>query len=500
MSVELPSEDARARPKRRRPAAKGSPNPTHAATKAKRAASALEHDFEFTLDRHWRIVTITPMAAEWAGAQVADLLGRDTREIWSPPPQSVLDAVEAALERGATSSLTQPSLLVPGRWLKLDIGPAPEGVRFRFDDVTSQLMAEHTETVEAGKYSLGVGPAEICILDRSGTIVSTNSAWRAGLAAHGAAVANGGQGMAYAKVAKAVIAGLDEVEFQKRLETLLSGRVSQFEATYSLTRPHGQELRQVQIGPLRDGDRVYFAAIHEDLTERARILATLHETSDQLLHAQERERQRIARELHDSTSQHLAGIVMGLGQLRREVGRKAVALKRIDEIGRLAQQAIHETRVLSYLMNASGHESEGLTESIRRFVDGFGRRTGLEASFETEGRADTTSAATQHAVFRVVQEALTNVYRHAGASKASVRLVTRAGILTVQISDDGRGVQRFEGSEPPLGVGIPGMRARIEQLGGALRIVGDRSGTTVTATVPLRPNAARAAVEARRAS
>src|SRR3974390_620657 len=118
MSVELPSEDARTRPKRRRTVAKKSPNLRQAATKKKRAAPHLEHDFEFTLDRNWRIVTITPMAAEWAGAQAADLLGRDTREIWSPPPQSVVDAVEAALSRGATSSLAQPSLLVPGRWLK----------------------------------------------------------------------------------------------------------------------------------------------------------------------------------------------------------------------------------------------------------------------------------------------------------------------------------------------------------------------------------------------
>ena len=492
MSVELPRGDARARSNSRRTAARKSPDDPDAAGRKKRAASVSERDFEFTLDRNWRIVTITPAAAEWAGSKAADLLGHDTRDIWAPPPQPVVDAVEAALTRGAASSLTQQSVLVPGRWLKVDIAPSPEGVRFRFDDITSQLLAEQAERVQqVGRYSLGVGPAEICVLDQRGVIVSTNSAWRAGLAAHGVELANGGHGLPYARVAKAVIPGLDEVEFQGRLDALLAGRVAQFEATFSLSRPHGQELRQVQIAPLRDGDVVYFAAIHEDLTERARILATLSETSDQLLHAQETERQRIAIELHDSTSQHLAGIVMGLNQLRREVGRKAGALKRIEELGRLAQLAIHETRVLSYLMNASGHESEGLTESVRRFVYGFGQRTGLETSFETEGRPDTSGAATQHAVFRVVQEALTNVYRHAGASKASVKLFTRGENLTVQISDDGRGFQRFEGQrEPPLGVGIPGMRARIEQLGGTLRIAGGRLGATVTASVPLRSPAA----------
>jgi signal transduction histidine kinase len=271
------------------------------------------------------------------------------------------------------------------------------------------------------------------------------------------------------------------------LEELFSGRISELEATYDQPTPQGKRSRQVRITPLRIGETTYFLAIHEDLTERAKVLAALHETSDQLLHAQEQERQRIAIELHDSTSQHLAGMVLGLHQLRREVGQNAAAQKRIDEIGRLTQQTIRETQVLSYLMNASGREREGLETSVRRFVEGFGRRAGLSATFETEGPVDAISAAAQHAVFRVVQEALTNVYRHAGASNASVSLLSREGILTVRISDDGRGMGRMAGDEdePPLGVGIPGMRARIEQLGGRLEIAGAATGAIVTASLPL---------------
>jgi len=319
-------------------------------------------------------------------------------------------------------------------------------------------------------------------------IVSANSAWRAGLAAHNVEVANGGQGVTYADVCKAIIPELDEVAFQRRLDALLGGRVAQVTATFGVSTPHGEELRQVQIAPLRD--TTYFAAIHEDLTERARVLATLHETSDQLLHAQEQERQRIAIELHDSTSQHLAGMVLGLAQLRRGVGRNAVAKRQIDEVGELVQQTIRETRVLSYLMNASGREREGLETSVRRFVEGFGRRAGLDVTFEAEGPVDSISAAAQHAVFRVVQEALANVHRHARATKASVRLARQEGTLFVHVSDNGRGLQPVADGLPPLGVGIPGMRARIAQLGGDLQIVGTPSGTVVTATVPLRPGAA----------
>jgi signal transduction histidine kinase len=89
-------------------------------------------------------------------------------------------------------------------------------------------------------------------------------------------------------------------------------------------------------------------------------------------------------------------------------------------------------------------------------------------------------------VFRVVQEALSNVYRHAHAKTVSVTLIRRKGALTVCVADDGRGFHGAREAEPPLGVGIAGMRARIEQLGGTLEIVGGPSGTSVTATVPSR--------------
>jgi len=185
-------------------------------------------------------------------------------------------------------------------------------------------------------------------------------------------------------------------------------------------------------------------------------------------------------------------MVLGLAQLRGDLGRDAAAQGRIDEIAELVQQTIRETRVLSYLMNDSGREREGLETSVRRFVEGFGRRAGLDATFEADGPVDSIGAAAQHAVFRVVQEALANVHRHARATKASVRLARREGSLIVRIADNGRGLRQVEDGLPPLGVGIPGMRARIAQLGGDLQIVGTPSGTVVTATVPLRPGAAPA--------
>jgi signal transduction histidine kinase len=222
---------------------------------------------------------------------------------------------------------------------------------------------------------------------------------------------------------------------------------------------------------------------------RRRVVARLNDVSDQLLHAQEQERQRIAVELHDATSQHLAGLVLGLASLRRRTRDNHGAQALIEEMETLVQHAVRETRVLSYLMNASRQDPEDLASAGRRFVEGFGRRTGLETSFDAAGPLDAISPAAQHALFRVIQESLTNVHRHARATRAVVSLVSRADKLTLSIADDGQGMPSAPGEDAPLGVGIPGMRSRIEQLGGRLHITSDPSGAVVTATLPLhRPS------------
>jgi len=441
-------------------------------------------ELAITIDRDRRIVQITPEAAAWCGGTVAEFIGTDARDRCpAPPPFDA--AVEAALTKGAASTLEYESLIVPGRWVEVDVEPSKGGASVHIRDVTSRVLAGRSLEALDGK-GLGGGPAEIVLLDRRGVITATNAAWRAGIAALGVSQADAGVGARYAQVAKAVALRTDEVAFQGRLEALFSGRLSTFEATFSQRTREGSVRRQVQIAPMRIGRETYFVAVHEDLTERARVLAQLHETSDQLLHAQEKERQRIAIELHDSTSQHMAGLMLSLGSLRRRVNDPA-AQALIDEMGQLVQQAAQETRVLAYLLNASAQDREGLEASARRFVEGFGRRTGLRTAFEARGPVDAVDAATQHAVFRVIQEALTNVYRHARAAQADVSLASGAGQLVLQVADDGQGVAptSSETVEAPLGVGIPGMRARIEQLGGRLDITDGGPGTIVSATVPL---------------
>ena len=462
-------------------------NPIGASGAGSRGAAAGRQLFEFTLDRDWRVMEASEGVAAWAGSTVGDLIGKDSREAWAAPPEEVVKAMEAAFSGDGGATLELQSFAVPGRWSRVQIEPHPDGARVRFEDITSQATSASPVAPESwDALALGTGSAEIVLLDRRGVIVSANGAWHAASATSGLEIVNAGIGARYAAVVKAALPGLDEVAFQGQFADLVAGRLAEIASTFRLSTARGEELRHVQITPLPLGNATYFAAIHEDLTERARVLAALSDTSDQLLQAQEKERQRIAIELHDSMSQHLAAMVLGLGRLDRRVRDDPDAREIVDELSKLTQQAIKETRVLSYLMNALADDRRGLEASVRQFVEGFGRRAGLLATFEAQGPVDRANAAVQHAVFRTIQEALSNVYRHARATQVSVALVSRSGVLTARVSDNGRGIatSTLNRSDPPMGVGIPGMRARLRQLGGTLEIAGDASGTTVTAAVP----------------
>ena len=442
-----------------------------------------DRKFELALDRDWRVVSITESAAAWAGSTVADLIGRQCQDLNPAATRLLTGPIEAACVRGVTSSLEHPSTHVPGRWVRIEVAPSEGGARIRFEDITAPQSAENA-------VGPAEGPAEILLLDQHGVIVSANAAWRASIVALGKELSNVGVGARYVDAAKTLVPEIDKAAFAARLDALLSGEVSQLEATFSQDGAAGKKRRQVHIAPQRIGETTYFLAIHEDLTERAKVLAELNDTSDQLLHAQEQERQRIAIELHDSMSQHLVGLLMGLSALDKRLDDDAAGRALTDELLKLTRQAAQEMRVLSYLMNASSEARENLDSSVQRFVEGFGRRAGLSVTFEVEGRVNRIGAAAQHAIFRVVQEAMSNIYRHAHATKVSVKLVAREGLLTASITDDGRqGTREAEIGEdaPPLGVGIPGMRARVEQLGGHLQVAFAAQGATVVASVPLSP-------------
>jgi signal transduction histidine kinase len=213
----------------------------------------------------------------------------------------------------------------------------------------------------------------------------------------------------------------------------------------------------------------------------------VNELSGQLLALQEEERQRIARELHDSTAQHLVAANLGLAGLERTVVATPASRSAFAEIESLLTEALRELRIFTYLLHPPNLAHDGLQATLRDFAEGFAGRTGLVARIRIPEEVDDLPLELQRAILRVVQEALTNVHRHAGASRVSVIARIMSKRLIIRIRDNGRGMGGSARPDGPirLGVGVTGMRARLEQFGGSLKIRTSRGGTCVVAMIPM---------------
>ena len=203
---------------------------------------------------------------------------------------------------------------------------------------------------------------------------------------------------------------------------------------------------------------------------------------------QQQERERIALELHDSTAQHLAAASLNLAGLRARVslsGRDAVTL---DDIETSLQTAMHEVQVMSFGLYPPRLDEGDLNATLERFLRTYARQTGIRTALHAPA-LDSLPLKLQQTLLRITQEALTNVHRHAAASRASVHLrITRESVLLC-VADDGKGMDRIDLADFPTagtGIGISGMQARVAQFGGALRVKSVHGrGTRILAQIPL---------------
>jgi signal transduction histidine kinase len=226
------------------------------------------------------------------------------------------------------------------------------------------------------------------------------------------------------------------------------------------------------------------------IEDRRRAEEELRHLSGQLLRSQDDERRRIARDLHDSTGQNLVALATMLSQVRGAIpsgNRKQRGL--LSECKALAERCVREVRTLSYVLHPPVLEQAGLGDAIRDYVDGFAKRSGIHVELELSPRLGRMAGDVEIALFRVVQEALTNIQRHSGSQLAKIR-IERDSSLTLEISDRGHGtsVARQREEEQPrfvLGVGIPSMQERVKLIGGSLHIDSSSRGTTVRVTIPL---------------
>jgi PAS domain S-box-containing protein len=218
---------------------------------------------------------------------------------------------------------------------------------------------------------------------------------------------------------------------------------------------------------------------------------TLRKLSLDLLRTQDEERRRIGRDLHDSLGQYLTALKIQLDLLASSVGQESDAAgSKIAECVRLAEDSIKEVRTISYLMYPPMLEEMGLQSAIRWYLDGFSARSGIEVTFEVNSGFGRLQREVELAIFRVLQESLTNVHRHSGSQTAHIRLGMKDGMVILEVADNGKGFpsgllqQSGQDWTGPLGVGLRGMNERMRQLGGRLEAVSTEGGTTVRAIVP----------------
>jgi PAS domain S-box-containing protein len=218
---------------------------------------------------------------------------------------------------------------------------------------------------------------------------------------------------------------------------------------------------------------------------------SLRELSLRLLQTQEIERRRIGRDLHDSVGQYLVGLKMKLDALKssaRITERRDTT--QLAECSQLAEEAIKEVRTISYLLYPPMLEELGLKSAIPWYVEGFTSRSGIKTTFEVSPGFDRVPEDVELALFRVLQEALTNVHRHSDSATAKVQLLKEEGAVVLKIVDEGKGIHPKNGDSTShtmraFGVGLRGMSERLHQLSGSLELNSTAGGTTVVARVPL---------------
>ncbi len=247
---------------------------------------------------------------------------------------------------------------------------------------------------------------------------------------------------------------------------------------------------EISLSPLQTDEGTLVTSAIRDITERKRAEESLRLLSGRLLHLQDQERRRIARELHDSAGQLLAALSMNLSLVGAEPGDIAPrAAKALQESVGLVQELSRELRTISHLLHPPLLDEVGLASGLRSYLDGFTERSKIRVDLELPGDLGRLQQDLETAIFRIVQECLTNIHRHSESPVARIRISRSDGQVCLEVEDEGKGIPQEKrvgmdsGGTP--GVGIRGMRERLRQLGGTLEIKSHGRGTVVVARLPV---------------
>ncbi len=237
------------------------------------------------------------------------------------------------------------------------------------------------------------------------------------------------------------------------------------------------------------------AELEAQMAERKLAEESLVELTGSLLQLRDEEQRRVARELHDSVGQLLVAMSMNHGRALADKRLSPVAAKVISENAALLAQVSQEIRTISHLLHPPLLDEVGLAPGVREYLEGFAERSRMEVRLEIAEDFGRLPRDLETALFRIVQEGLTNVHRHSASRSVTVRIMRSSGRVSVAIADAGTGIPKQKIREIEAGrasgVGLRGMRERVRQLGGSFRIRSSHKGTVVVTRLPLDPTDSR---------
>jgi len=235
-----------------------------------------------------------------------------------------------------------------------------------------------------------------------------------------------------------------------------------------------------------------FCVIIADLTDQKRSEEVLHTLSARLLQLQDEDRSRIARGLHDGAFQRLAALEFKLTRVLQALPKMPPAVQRdLSECLELAGECCNDLGNLAYLIQPPLLEEQGLGPALQAYVTGYNRRLGSQISLSFPSRLGRLSADVETTLFRIAQEALSNIEHHSGSASAEIRFLRKNGELHLEVADHGCGISKeilkqLNGGTVLPGIGIAGMRERVRLLGGLMEICSSSDGTTVRVKLPIK--------------
>jgi signal transduction histidine kinase len=224
------------------------------------------------------------------------------------------------------------------------------------------------------------------------------------------------------------------------------------------------------------------------VANRNKAEASMRALSLRLLRTQDEERRMIARNLHDSTGQTLSLLKSNASLLKNSADADGKTLQQLQELCDLADQALVEIRTMSYLLHPPLLDELGLISAIQWYIEGFSKRSGIQVNLDLQDRKKRLPALVETALFRVLQECLTNTFRHSASKSVDIRLHIRRDDIMMSVRDYGKGIspeilRTLESTSLSGGVGLPGMRERVRELGGRIQIQSDCAGTCITVLI-----------------